>query len=163
MKKLISIIFILLLLLPIVLAQEDLPSVSILPDSALYGLKRAGENIFTLVTGILASKESKAQRHIQLGKKRLAEAKELGLRGKIADGTLQEAENEFNEAEAITINEDVSTQTFIKEKIKMTRQNAITVLTGVLGKIENIDAKEAIQKNIERLQLKRIETGKSAA
>ena len=148
--------------MPFVLAQEDLPSVSVLPDSALYGLKRAGENIYTLVTGILASKESKAQRHIQLGEKRLAEAKELGLRGKISDETLQEAENEFNEAEAIVITEDGSTQTFIKERIKTARENAITVLKGVSEKIQNVQAKEAIQKNIARLQLKATEARKSS-
>ena len=59
--------------------EEDLEDPGILPDSPFYGLKKAAEKVGSL---LVFKKVAKAERHLMLAERRLAEAKALAEKGK---------------------------------------------------------------------------------
>jgi hypothetical protein len=65
---------------PVTTAQEvDLPSAGITPDSRLYGLDRAIERISLAIT---FNEVEKAEKRLQIASERLAELKEMTIKGK---------------------------------------------------------------------------------
>jgi hypothetical protein len=82
MRKRLSILLYILLLVftPITTAQEeDLPNAGITPDSRLYGLDKAIERIALALT---FNEGEKAEKRLQIASERLAELKEMTIKGK---------------------------------------------------------------------------------
>ena len=99
MKKLLAILVSLLVLSAPVMAVESLPDPGILPDSPIYGIKRAFESIETVFT---FSNEAKAKVALKHAEKRLAEAKAMVEKGKpeFAEELVKEYEKKMNETNA---------------------------------------------------------------
>jgi len=96
MKKLLAMLISLLVLSTPVMAVESLPNPGILPDSPIYGLKRAFESI---ETALAFSNEAKAKVALKHAEKRLAEAKAMVEKDKpeFVEELVKEYEKNMNE------------------------------------------------------------------
>jgi uncharacterized damage-inducible protein DinB len=81
-----------------VIAQEELPKPSILPDSPFYGFSRWFERVRMVFT---FSEEGKAKLNLQFAELRIAEAKSMIEKGKpqYAESLLKDYESELNESQ----------------------------------------------------------------
>ena len=135
-------ISLLLLIVPIAVAQENLPDPGILPDSALYGLKKAAEAVGTFFT---FGQEKKADRMLSLAEKRLAEAEAVGKEGKktAADKAIKGYEKAIENAQGHAQNAERKAD--VLEKIALATSRHLSVLDNVIDKVPE-QAKEAIMK-----------------
>ena len=144
MKKIFSIfIFILLLTIHVAIAQEEeLPDPGILPDSALYGLKKAAEAVGTFFT---FGQEKKAERMLQLAEKRLAEAEAVGKEGKkaAADKAIKGYQKAIENAQIHARNAERKAE--VLEKVALATSKHLSILDKVKDKVSE-EAKEAITK-----------------
>ena len=144
MKKIFSIfIFILLLTTNIAIAQEEqLPDPGILPDSPLYGLKKAAEAVGTFFT---FGQEKKAERMLQLAEKRLAEAEAVGKEGKktAADKAIKGYQKAIENAQIHARNAERKAE--VLEKVAEKTSKHLSILDKIKDKVPE-QVKEAITK-----------------
>jgi hypothetical protein len=147
MRKIISILLYALLVLttPITTAQEvDLPSAGITPDSRLYGLDRALERISLALT---FNKAAKAEKRLKIASERLAELKEMTIKGKteytdnLADEYIDNI-RAANEIAAVVSKED---RAKFDQLIELKTSNHILVLDQLHENVPD-QAKSAIEK-----------------
>lgn len=114
MKKLLSVLIAVLLMMPLVAAQDEEVKAGILPSSFLWGIDRAIEKIQLLLTFDVASK---AERRLLIAEERLAEVKAM-----IEQNRLDHAE----EARLLFVEEihkaNKLKQSIVKEKVAGIRQ-----------------------------------------
>lgn len=153
MKKIISIISILILSLSIIVnAQEteELPNPGILPDSPLYGLKKAAE---ALGNAFAFGQKAKAERAVKLAKKRMAEAKAMAEKGKheFVEKLNEEAEQKLEKAKQHA--EKSKNKEAVLQKVESARSKHIEVLKRVLEKAPE-QAKANLQRVVEKAESK---------
>ncbi|GEM_PF-1112705 len=126
-----------------VIAQEELPKPSIMPDSFLYGIAKRLESIITFFT---FGDEAKANRYMYLAEKRLAEAIAMAKANKTAyvENLVMEYYENLNKSESFLAKVN---RTAAIEKAINKSYNHIDVLQNVIEKVP-LQAKPAIEKAI---------------
>lgn len=124
-------------------------SAEALPGDPLYGLKRAAERISLAMH---RDPTGKAALHLQFAQERLDEIAALRAAGEDASGLVDDLEEELNAAEHDALNaqalgRDVEA---LLAHVQAMFDKHIGVLTGVLEKVGSDQAKEAIQRAIDR-------------
>ncbi len=147
MRKILSILLytILLLTIPITTAQEvDLPSAGITPDSPLYRLDKAIERISLAIT---FNKAEKADKRLQIASERLAELKEMTLKGKTeySDNLADEYSDNIRVANEIAAAVSKEDRSKFYQLIELTTSKHLLVLDQ-LHENAPVQAKSAIEK-----------------
>lgn len=167
-------VLLMLSLVPLVLAEEadleDLPEPRVLPDSGLYGLKRAAESVRTAFT---LGDESKANRGLSIAEMRLAEAKAMAEKEKpeFVDELMNDYEENLeraNEIARVTNREEVRER--VSERVANATSKHISVLDEVSERVpEHARAKifaaqeKSMRGNEEALNVLARENPKKAA
>ncbi len=153
MKKSISFVAILILSLAVIVnaeESEDLPAPGILPDSPLYGIKKAFEG---LGNAFAFGQKAKAERALKLAKKRMAEAKAMAEKGKpeFVEKLNEEAEQKLEKAKQHAAK--TKDKEAVLQKVSSARAKHIEVLKRVLEKVPE-QAKANLQRVVEKAEAK---------
>lgn len=125
------------------LAQEELPDPGLLPDSSLYGLKKA----FEAVRGVFVfGEKAKVEYALALAEKRLAEAEAMAVKGKpefVEELSREYAGNIIRANEIAVLAGDADKKEELAELVALATSKHLSILDGVRERVP-LQARDSI-------------------